>query len=108
MARLFWWVVMFGVAAAVAGGVSWIAAYTTVAKLLGSPPPRMGEQEVRLLWRGMPNQAEHPRAWQFAFGPTAIPGAPRVLIYVSPTGELIRTEPADLAARVTALHNRGY
>lgn len=108
MARLFWLAVMAGIAGAVVGLVSWIAAYTTVAKLLRSPPPRMGEQSVSLLWRGMPNHPDHPRAWRFAFGPTAIPGAPRVVIYVGPTGRLIRTEPADLAARVNALHNRGY
>ena len=108
MARLFWVAVMLGIAGAVAVGISWIAAYATVAKLLGSPPPRMGAQDVRLHWRGLPNQTGHPRAWEFAFGPTAIPGAPRVVIYVGPTGNLIRTVPADLAARVSALHNRGY
>jgi hypothetical protein len=108
MGRLFWLVIMLGIAGAVVGLVSWIAAYSTVGRLLGAPPPQMGKQKTRFLWQGMPRETGNPRAWQFSFGPTAIPGAPRVVIYVSPTGDLIRTDPADLAGRVKALHDRGY
>jgi hypothetical protein len=42
--------------------------------------------------------------WRFAFGPTVIPGAPTVRIYVSLRGQVVATEPADLAERVKALH----
>jgi hypothetical protein len=108
MARLFWLVVMLAVAGAGLGGASWAAAYTAVGKLLGAPPPEMGTQRTAFLWRGMPQQPGHPRAWQFAYGPTRIPGAPRVQIYVSPTGQLIRTDPPDLASRIKAFHNTGY
>jgi len=45
--------------------------------------------------------------WRFAFGPTRIPGAPTVRIYISPLGQLVKTEPADLAERVKLLE-RGY
>jgi hypothetical protein len=108
MARLFWLLVMLAIAGAVVGGISWAAAYTAVGTLLGAPPPVMGSQKVTFLWKGMPRQPGNPRAWQFAFGPTRIPGAPRVQIYVSPTGQVIRTEPADLEARIKAFHNTGY
>jgi hypothetical protein len=108
MARLFWLVVMLAGAGAVAAGTSWAAAYVSVGRLLGAPPPEMGTQRTAFLWQGMPQEPGNPRAWRFAFAPTRIPGAPRVQIYVSPTGRVIRTDPPDLAARVKAFHNTGY
>jgi hypothetical protein len=108
MARLFWIVVMLGFAAAVAAGISWIGAYTAVGKLLGAPPPEMGKQTTTFLWEGMPHVPGHPRAWRFAFRPTKIPGAERVEIYVSPSGKVLATEPADLESRLQAFHHTGY
>jgi hypothetical protein len=105
MARFFWLLVMLAIGGSIAAGVSWAAAYTTVGTLLGAPPPRMGTQTTAFLWRGMPRVPGHPRAWRFAFGPTAIPGAQRVQIYVGPTGRLIRTDPPDLAARLRAFRS---
>jgi hypothetical protein len=104
MARLFWLVVLAAFAAAVLAGVSWIAAYTAVANLLGSPPPEMGTQSTAFLWQGAPQLPGNPRVWSFAFGPTKIPGAPSVRIYVTPLGRVVETEPADLEARVKLLH----
>lgn len=108
MARLFWIIVMLGFVGAVAVGISWIGAYTAVGKLLGAPPPEMGKQTTTLLWKGAPRLRGHPRAWHFAFGPTRIPGAERVQIYVSPTGQIILTDPADLETRIEAFHHTGY
>jgi hypothetical protein len=108
MARLFWIIVLLGIAGAVATGISWIGAYTTVGNLLGAPPPQMGTQTTTLLWKGMPNYQGHPRAWRFAFGPTRIPGAEQVLIYVDPVGHIIATEPADLQERLKAFHRTPY
>jgi hypothetical protein len=104
MARLFWWTIMAACAAAIIAGVSWVGAYTAVASLLGSPPPEMGNQSTAFLWDGAPQLPGHPRVWRFAFGPTRIPGAPSVVIYVSPLGRVVETEPADLETRVNALH----
>jgi hypothetical protein len=42
--------------------------------------------------------------WRFTFGPTLIPGASTVRIYVTPLGHLLDAEPADLEVRVKALH----
>jgi hypothetical protein len=104
MARFFWYTLGLAAIAAVVAGASWAIAYNTVNDVLGAPPPMMGKQRTTFLWEGMPRVAGHPRAWRFAFGPTRIPGAPNVTIYVSPTGRLLQTEPKDLANRVKAMH----
>ena len=80
------------------------AAQVAVGTLLGSPPPEMGTQSTTFLWQGMARLPGHPRVWRFAFGPTQIPGAPTVRIYVTPLGRVVETEPADLEARLKALH----
>ena len=99
MARLIWLLFMLAAICLVAAGVSWVAAYVSVANLLGSPPPDMGTQTTAFLWDGVTQLPGHPRAWSFSYGPTRIPGAPNVRIYVSPTGHVLRTEPNDLAVR---------
>ena len=104
MARLFWLTVMAAFAAALLAGASWAGAFLAVGTLLGSPPPEMGTQTTTFVWRGMARLPEHPRVWCFTFGPTRVPGAPTVRIYVSPLGRVVETEPADLEARVKALH----
>jgi hypothetical protein len=104
MARLFWLTVMAAFVAALLAGASWAAALMAVGTLLGAPPPEMGTQSSTFLWQGAPRLAGHPRVWRFAFGPTVIPGAPTVRIYVTPLGQVAGTEPADLAARIKALH----
>ena len=104
MARLFWMTLVAGFFAALLAGASWAGAYTAVGTLLGSPPPEMGRQTTTFLWHGMPQRAGHPRVWRFAFGPTRIPGAPTVVIYVTPLGRLVETDPADLEARIKTLH----
>jgi hypothetical protein len=108
MARLMWWTLIAAVLAAVIAGASWAIAYSRVASLLGDPPPQMGAETITFLWNGLPEAEGHPRVWSFAFSPTLIPGAPSVRIYVTPIGRVVETEPADLAARVKALHNTGY
>ena len=104
MARLFWLTVMVAFGAALLTGASWAAALLAVGTLLGSPPPEMGTQSTTLLWQGAPELRGHPRVWRFAFGPTRIPGAPTVRIYVTPLGRVAETQPVDLEARVKALH----
>ena len=114
MARLFWWVLILAFVAALLTGASWAAAYTSVGKLLGAPPPLMGTQSTSIQWRGLSQfrglsqLRERPPVWRFAFAPTAIPGASRVRIYVSPLGQILSTEPADLPARLKEFHNTGY
>src|SRR6185436_13115424 len=106
--RIFWFLVVVAVAAGIAGGASWAIAQNTVNDVLGAPPPLMGKTTTKFLWEGMPKKAGHPRAWRFGFGPTHIPGTPNVVMYISPTGKLLQTEPADLVARVKAMHGQGF
>jgi hypothetical protein len=108
MARLVWLVFMAAVLGALLAGASFGAAFFEVGSLLGAPPPDMGRRSVTFLWRGMPSRRDHPRAWRFSFGPTRIPGAPSVTIYVSPTGHVLQADPADLTDRIKAFHNTGY
>jgi len=107
MARLLWYLLIAAFIGALLVGASYAAAYTAVGTLLGAPPPKMGERTVELLWRGAPDLPAHPRAWRFTFGPTLIPGARDVKIWVSPTGKLLATEPVSLRARLAAFHDRG-
>jgi hypothetical protein len=107
MARLFWMTLVAAFVGALLLGASWAAAFYTVGNLLGAPPPELGKQSTDFLWQGAPELPEHPRVWRFVFGPTRIPGAPAVRIYVNPFGQLVKTEPADLAERVK-LMERGY
>ena len=108
MAGLVRFIIILAVGVAIAVGVSWALAYNRVANLLGDPPPQMGTQTTTFLWDGMLQVEGHPRVWSFAYAPTLIPGARSVRIYVSPLGQVVQTEPADLAARVKVLHNTGY
>lgn len=108
MARLFWLVVTLAAVGLLVAGASWAAAYSAVAKLLGNPPPQMGASTTHFVWDGVPQIRHHPRAWQFTFGPTLIPGARHVQIFVSPSGKILRTDPVDLAARLQAFHKPSY
>src|SRR5439155_21029585 len=103
MARLFWLMVMAAFGAALLVGASWAAAYTAVANVLGSPPPEMGMQSTALLWQGAPELYGHPRVWRFAFGPTRLPGAPTVRLYVTPFGHVVASKTADISTRMTII-----
>src|SRR3989442_12898322 len=98
MARLFWLTVMAAFVAALLLGASWAVAYSTVADVLGSPPPEMGRQSTTLLGRGAPAPPGTPRAWAFASCPPPTPGAPPLRIPVTPLRPLVDTKQADLEA----------
>lgn len=108
IARFIWFLLMLALVAALLAGASWMAAYYRVGDLLGAPPPEMGRQSTTFVWRGLSNLRGHPRAWRFDFGPTHIPGAPNVRIYVSPTGALIATDPENLQGLLNDFRRKGY
>jgi hypothetical protein len=108
MARLLWLVFMLALVSVLLAGASWAAAYSGLGNLLGAPPPVMGTQKTTFLWDGLPTVRGHPRVWKFSFYPTRIPGAPEAVVYVSPIGRVILTDPSDLAERIKAYHNTGY
>ncbi len=90
------------------GAASWALASGQVSSLLGAPPPVMGHSTTTFVYKGERSIKGHPRVWKFTFGPTVIPGAPRVRIFVDPMGHLIRTEPANLADLVHKFDSKGY
>jgi len=108
MARLLWYVVIAAFVGALLVGASYAAAYSAVGTLLGAPPPKMGTSRVELLWKGAPELPGHPRVWRFTFGPTLIPGAPSVRLWVDPVGRMVQMEPENLRARLAGFHDRGY
>lgn len=87
-------------------GASWGAANYRVADLLGAPPPKMGKSKTSFDYHGVAALPGHPRAWIFEYGPTSIPGASKVRIYVDPSAHILRTEPAQLAELLNTFHNR--
>ena len=88
-------------------GASWAAAFYTVGDLLGAPPPRLGNRKTTFAYRGAPHLKGHPIAWIFTFGPTSVPGATDMVVYISPTGRLLATDPSDLKELLTRFHATG-
>jgi len=108
MLRLLWYLAIAAFVGALLVGASYAAAYSRVGTLLGAPPPQMGDRSATLLWKGAPELPGHPRVWRFSFGPTLIPGAKSVRIWVDPMGRLVKVEPRDLEAKLAVFHDRGY
>jgi hypothetical protein len=108
MARLFWLVLMLAFVGALLAGASWAVAYNSVGGFLGAPPPQMGTQHTSIQWHGFSQLREHPPEWRFSYGPTVIPGASTVRIYVNPWGRIVATEPRDLEARLVAFRRPAY
>jgi hypothetical protein len=108
VARLFWLVVVLGFVGLLFTAASWAAAFSSVGTFLGAPPPKMGSQTTAIEWQGFSNLRDHPPLWRFGFGPTVIPGATEVSIYVDPLGHIVSTDPADLEQRLAAFHKPMY
>ena len=108
MVRLFWILVVVALVGALLTAASWAFAYSSVSTLLGAPPPIMGTQHTSIEWHDLSRLRSDPPVWHFAFGPTVIPGAPEVSIYVDPLGQIVRTEPDDLEDLLAAFRRTNY
>lgn len=106
--RLFFRAVMVAAAVGLLVPISWAIASNTVAGVLGSPPPEMGDQQTTFLWDGAAQVKGRPKAWRFTYVRTHIPATPTVRFYVSPLGKLLRTEPPDLVLRIKVWHQKGF
>lgn len=106
--RLFFRAGMVAAACGVVAFISWAMASNTVAGVLGSPPPEMGDGQTTFLWDGAAQVTGRPRAWRFTYVRTQIPATPTVRFYVSPLGKLLRTEPADLGLRIKVWRQKGF
>jgi len=83
------------------GVYSYLGARITAGKLVGSNPP-MGDRTIEFAFDGVPELAGQPRAWVVTYTSSRLPGVRTVRIYVSPTGTLLATRPADLDTRLDA------
>ena len=102
MRKLFKWAFLLALACGFLFGISYAGARTTVGKMLGSPTPPVGNRTITFLWGGAQNLPGKPRVWRFTFSKVAAIGNGRATVYVSPTGKIVRVEPADLESRLTA------
>jgi len=90
------------VIAAALAGASYAGARFTAGRLVGPDATTLGPLSARFAFTGVPELPSQPRAWILAYpGATGV-GKGGAEIYVSPTGELLGTKPADLARRLEA------
>jgi hypothetical protein len=101
MRRILGWLFLLALVAGALAVVSYAGARATAGKLLGSNPP-VSDRSIVFAYEGVPELPGKPRAWVIKYGRTQLPGVPRVAIYVSMTGKLITTRPADLDQRLEA------
>ncbi len=100
MKKLVKWSSVLVLVALILFGMSYVGARARAGLFLGSPLPSLGHRSVRFAFEGAEEVPGNPRAWVVAYGPTAIPGARDIRLYVSPTGKVISTYPIDLRARL--------
>jgi hypothetical protein len=93
-------VIMAGLA-----GASYAGARYTAGRVTGPNPPGLGPSSTRFEFKGIPGVRAKPRGWVISY-PRAGEFGPRgAEIYVSPTGSLLGTRPADLAQRLEGRRN---
>lgn len=103
LVKLFKLIVVVAFVGGLLTGASYLGARATSGKLLGSRPPNMGVRTVRFVYKGEPSLRGNPRVWEFTYAGTAIPGARKVVLYISPTGKMVATVPKDVDLRLEAL-----
>lgn len=84
------------------GGASYAGARFTAGKLVGPGPNTLGPLTTRFAYAGIPNLPTKPRAWVLSYPEAGNLGRGGAEIYVSVTGDLLGTRPADLAERLEA------
>jgi hypothetical protein len=83
-------------------GASYAGARFTAGRLMGPDSNRLASPTAHFAFDGIPGLRGKPRGWVLSY-PTAKEYGPQgAEIYVSPTGSLLGTRPADLARRVEA------
>jgi hypothetical protein len=83
-------------------GASYAGARFTAGRLIGPESRRFGSPTTHFAFAGIPALRAKPRGWVLSY-PAAQEFGPRgAAIYISPTGRLLGTRPADLARRMEA------
>lgn len=86
----------------VLGAASYAGARATAGKLTGPNPPGLGSATTRFSFEGIRALRGEPRGWVIRYPAARGFGPGGAEIYVSPTGRLLGTRPANLAQRLEA------
>jgi hypothetical protein len=86
---------------AVLVAASYAGARATAGKLTG-PNPGLGSATTRFAFEGIPALRGKPRGWVVEYPAARAFGPAGAAIYVSPTGRLLGTRPANLAQQLEA------
>jgi hypothetical protein len=81
-------------------GASYEGARFAAGRVVGPNHPGLGPASAQLAYKGIPNLRAHPRGWIVSYPPAGNPTLGQAKVYVSLTGELLGTEPDDLARRM--------
>jgi hypothetical protein len=82
------------------GGASYAGARFTAGKVTGPNPRGLGSSTARFAFDGIAAVRGKPRGWVISYPRATDFGRGGAEIYVSPTGRLLGTKPADLAERL--------
>jgi hypothetical protein len=83
-------------------GASLAVSSGAVAEFVGSEKAEavLGNREVRFAFSGVAGLPDSPRAWVFHYPSTDLVRLLEVTIYVTPKGQIIRTDPHNLEQRL--------
>ncbi len=87
------------VIAAALAGASYAGARLAAGRVVG-PNPNLGPMSTAFAFEGIPALPNKPRAWILSYPEARDFGRSGAKIYVSVTGDLLATEPADLAEQI--------
>ena len=98
-------IILLVVIAAGLAAASYAAARFRAGEITGPASRVMGSPQASFAFSGVTHLAGAPRAWVLSY-PRAqgIPSSPPQ-IYVSPTGRILGTRPADLAQRLSTMRD---
>ena len=101
MFKLIKWLFLLAFVGTLLSSASYAAARLRAGQVVGSNPP-LSARTVGFAFKGVEDLTGNPRAWVVTYGSSQLPGVRGAKIFISPTGKLIGTVPADLARRIEA------
>lgn len=101
MYTLFKGLVALGFICTLFAAGSYAGARVTAGRVVGPSPPLTG-LATSFSFAGVKELNDRRLVWIVKFAASRLPGVKRATLYISPTGSLIATRPADLNARLEA------
>ena len=104
MSGMFTWVkrlILLSFVVGILAAGSYAGAWFQVGKFLGDKPP-LGGRTAKFAFGGTEDLSNKPRVWVFKYSTSQLPGVREATIYVSPTGKVVATRPANLGDRIDA------